>query len=70
MVVLLHGFPGEERNLDLAHALGRSGWSVLFFHYRGAWGSEGAFSFRNVIGDVKAAVSNPATGATGPLVAS
>ena len=53
----------------IAHALGRSGWSVLFFHYRGAWGSEGAFSFRNVIGDVKAAVSNPATGATGPLVA-
>ncbi len=57
VVVLLHGFPGEERNLDLAQALRRAGWSVLFFHYRGAWGSGGAFSFGNAIDDVKAAVA-------------
>ena len=43
-VILLHGFPGNERNLDLAQALRRAGMNVLFFHYRGAWGSGGTFS--------------------------
>src|SRR5689334_15673236 len=37
--ILLHGFPGNERNLDLAQALRRAGMNVLFFSYRGAWGS-------------------------------
>lgn len=56
VVILLHGFPGSERSGDLAHALVRAGWTVLFFHYRGAWGSPGAFSFGNAIDDVDAAV--------------
>ncbi len=51
-VVLLHGYPGNEKNLDLAQSLRRIGYNVLFFHYRGAWGSEGEFSFGNVIEDV------------------
>lgn len=55
-VVLLHGFPGNERNLDLAQAIRRAGWNVLAFHYRGAWGSEGPFSFSNALRDVSAAV--------------
>lgn len=55
-IILLHGFPGIERNLDLAHAFRRGGWNVLVFHYRGSWGSEGAFSFGNVLEDVKAAL--------------
>jgi len=62
-VVLLHGFPGNERNLDLAQALRRAGWNVVFFHYRGSWGSEGRFSFSNVLEDVAAvvdAISQPA----------
>src|ERR1700733_15655713 len=28
-VVLLHGFPGNERNLDLAQDICRAGWGVL-----------------------------------------
>jgi uncharacterized protein len=56
-VVLLHGFPGFEKNLDIAQAIRRSGWNVLFFHYRGAWGSEGVFSFTNGIEDVAAALA-------------
>lgn len=56
-LILLHGYPGEERNLDLAQAIRRAGWNVLFFHYRGAWGSEGEFSFSNAIEDVNAAVA-------------
>ncbi|MGE5676550.1 MAG: alpha/beta hydrolase family protein [Pseudomonadota bacterium] len=55
-IILLHGFPGTERNLDLAHAFRRAGWNVLVYHYRGSWGSEGAFSFGNVLEDVKAAL--------------
>ncbi len=56
LVVLLHGYPGDERNLDLAQAVRRAGWNVLFFHYRGAWGSEGEFSFAGALDDVEAAV--------------
>lgn len=54
--VLLHGLPGNERNLDLALALRRAGWNVAFIHYRGAWGSEGAFSFAGNVDDVEAIV--------------
>lgn len=54
-VILLHGFPGNEKNLDLAQAMRRAGFNVMFFHYRGAWGSEGNFSFSNVVEDVGAA---------------
>jgi uncharacterized protein len=56
-VVLLHGFPGNERNLDLAQALRRAGWNAFFFSYRGAWGSGGEFSFGHVLEDVAAVVA-------------
>jgi len=57
MVVLLHGFPGNERNLDLAQALRRAGYDVLFFDYRGSWGSPGDFSFTHCIEDTQAAIA-------------
>jgi uncharacterized protein len=53
-VVLLHGLSGFELNEDLAQTLRRASWNVLIFHYRGAWGSGGAFSFGNCIDDVHA----------------
>jgi len=56
-VVLLHGLPGNERNLDMAQELRRQGFNVLFFHYRGAWGSEGDFSLAHVIEDVAGATA-------------
>jgi len=52
-VLLLHGYPGNEKNLDVAQALRSNGWNVVFFHYRGAWGSEGEFSFLNAEDDVQ-----------------
>jgi pimeloyl-ACP methyl ester carboxylesterase len=55
-VVLLHGFPGNERNLDLAQDIRRAGWDVLYFNYRGSWGSPGDFSFAHGIEDTVAAV--------------
>ena len=65
-VVLLHGFPGNERNLDLAQAIRRDGWNVLFFNYRGSWGTPGTFSFTHSIEDTQAALAylrDPATAA-------
>lgn len=56
-VLLLHGFPGGELNLDLAQSIRRAGWNVLVFHYRGAWGSQGAFSFANSIEDTQAVLA-------------
>jgi pimeloyl-ACP methyl ester carboxylesterase len=56
LVVLLHGYPGAERNLDVAQALRRAGTHVLYFTYRGAWGSGGTFSFANAQADVAAAL--------------
>jgi pimeloyl-ACP methyl ester carboxylesterase len=55
-VILLHGFPGNERNLDLAQALRRAGMNVLFYSYRGAWGSGGTFSFTHALEDVASAI--------------
>lgn len=55
-VVLLHGLPGNEKNLDLGQSLRRAGFNVLFFHYRGAWGADGDFSFGNVARDATAAL--------------
>ncbi|HSG52758.1 MAG TPA: alpha/beta hydrolase [Rheinheimera sp.] len=52
-VLLLHGYPGNEKNLDVAQALRQHGWNVAFFHYRGAWGSEGEFSFLGAEKDVQ-----------------
>ena len=56
-LVLLHGFPGNEQNLDLAQAARRAGWTVLTLHYRGSWGSPGAFSFHHCLQDSAAALT-------------
>lgn len=56
-LLLLHGFPGNERNFDLAQFFRRAGWSALVFHYRGAWGSDGDFAFQHVLEDTAAAVA-------------
>ncbi|MGQ5262053.1 alpha/beta hydrolase family protein [Micromonospora sp. ZYX-F-536] len=51
VVVLLHGFPGNERNFDLAQALRRAGYATLVFHYRGSWGMGGSWSWAHVLED-------------------
>lgn len=52
-LLLLHGYPGNERNLDLAQAVRAHGWNVIYFNYRGSWASQGEFSFRHCVEDVK-----------------
>jgi pimeloyl-ACP methyl ester carboxylesterase len=56
-LLLLHGFPGNERNLDLAQAARRAGWNVLTQNYRGSWGSKGAFTFEGAAEDARASLS-------------
>jgi pimeloyl-ACP methyl ester carboxylesterase len=56
-VILLHGFPGNERNLDLAQSIRRAGWNVIYFDYRGSWGSPGDFSFTHCIEDTESAIA-------------
>lgn len=53
-VLILHGLPGNERGLDIAQNLRRAGYNVLYFNYRGAWGSKGTFGFQNAVDDVSA----------------
>ena len=48
---------GNEQNLDLAQSVRRAGWNVLTFHYRGSWGSEGAFSFGHALEDADSAIA-------------
>src|SRR6202171_68658 len=55
-VLLVPGFPGNEKNLDLAYSLRGAGWNALIAHFRGSWGSAGAFSFSNAIEDTQAAI--------------
>jgi dipeptidyl aminopeptidase/acylaminoacyl peptidase len=52
--VFLHGFPGNERNLDLAQALRRAGTNAVYFTYRGAWGNAGGFSPEHALEDAAA----------------
>ena len=51
-LLLLHGYPGNERNLDIAQVVRSRGWNVIYFDYRGSWGSQGKFSFKNSVEDV------------------
>jgi pimeloyl-ACP methyl ester carboxylesterase len=65
-MVLCHGLPGNEKNLDLAQAVRRAGWNVVTFNYRGSWGSPGNFRFAQNLEDadsVLAYLRDPANAA-------
>ena len=57
IMLILHGLPGNEKNLDLAHAARRDGWVAVTFNYRGSWGSPGRFGFGHVLEDVDAVLA-------------
>ncbi|HTJ38439.1 MAG TPA: alpha/beta fold hydrolase [Dactylosporangium sp.] len=63
LVLMLNGFPGNERNADVAQALRRVGFAVLTFHYRGSWGTGGAWSWGNVLADVRNVLASVREGA-------
>lgn len=55
--VLFHGLPGNEKNLDLAQAVRRAGWTVVTVNYRGSWGSPGNFRFAQNLEDADATLA-------------
>jgi acetyl esterase/lipase len=56
-LVICHGLPGNEKNLDLAQAVRRAGWNAVTFNYRGSWGSPGVFRFAQNIEDAQAVLA-------------
>lgn len=56
-LVIAHGWPGNEKNLDLAQAVRRAGWNAVTFNYRGSWGSPGNFHFAQVPEDAAAVIA-------------
>jgi len=56
-LVICHGLPGNEKNLDLAQAVRRLGWVAVTFNYRGSWGSPGNFSFTGNVEDAAAVLA-------------
>ena len=56
-VVLCHGLPGNEENLDLAQAIRRAGWTVITFNYRRSWGSPGNYRFTENLKDADAVLA-------------
>ena len=53
--ILLHGLPGIEKHFDIAYALRDLGWNCLYFHFRGCWGSHGAYDLASLADDTRAA---------------
>ncbi len=56
VVVMLHGHPGGDKNLDIGEALRAKGFAVAVFSYRGVWGSHGDYLLSHNIEDVISAV--------------
>lgn len=56
-LVIAHGWPGNEKNLDLAQAVRRAGWNAITFNYRGSWGSPGEFHFAQVPEDAATVIA-------------
>ena len=56
-LVICHGLPGNEKNLDLAQAVRRAGWNTVTFNYRGSWGSPGNYRFVQNLEDADAVLA-------------
>ena len=56
-LVICHGLPGNEKNLDLAQAVRRAGWNAITFNYRGSWGSPGVYRFAQNLEDADAVLA-------------
>ena len=56
VVLMLHGHPGGDKNLDIGEALRANGFAVAVMSYRGVWGSHGNYLLSHNIEDVISAV--------------
>jgi uncharacterized protein len=57
ILLICHGLPGNEKNLDLAQAVRRAGWNAVTFNYRGSWGSPGVYRFAQNLEDAEAVLA-------------
>jgi dienelactone hydrolase len=55
-VLMLHGFPGLQKNDDIAAELCRRGVTVFTPHFRGCWGSGGRYGLHGLMEDARAAL--------------
>jgi len=51
-IILVQGYPGNDNNFDLAQVLRRNGKNVIHFNHRGAWGSQGNYTYSNCLEDI------------------
>ena len=56
-LVICHGLPGNEKNLDLAQAVRRAGWNAVMLNYRGSWNSPGTLRFFHNLEDADAVLA-------------
>lgn len=57
-VAICHGYPGDNKNMDLAEELALNGIVTLIFYFRGAWGSGGQFRLRGLEPSTRDAVEH------------
>jgi len=53
-LLFLHGYPGSQKNYDLAEHLALKGFECFVMHYRGSWQSDGQYSLLSIYKDVDA----------------
>jgi dienelactone hydrolase len=56
-VIVCHGIPGTNCNDDICQSLRRMGCVVMRLYHRGAWGSEGFYSYSHCIEDAEAVLA-------------
>ena len=56
-VIILHGFPGNEKFIDLAQSLRRCGLVVFNAGFAGCWGSSGLYRFSTLTEDLAANIA-------------
>lgn len=52
-IILISGYPGNDTNYDIGQAIRRNGKNVIQFNHRGAWGSQGKYSYSNCLEDIE-----------------
>ena len=57
-IILVPGYPGNDNNFDIAQEIRKSGKNVILFNHRGAWGSQGLYSYTNCLEDIQEIINN------------
>ena len=52
-VILIQGYPGNDNNFDIAQEIRGSGKNAILFNHRGAWGSQGLYTYSNCLDDIQ-----------------